>query len=91
MTTDQNKANSQDVQDVNSQFNDLLNDVKNLSKEIDETNKEARKNMNDINMEVDRLVNDAEQIYSDLDKLEKDAGDELDKLVLQHIEDITTE
>ncbi|GDX62439.1 hypothetical protein LBMAG33_7490 [Candidatus Levyibacteriota bacterium] len=91
MTTDQNKVNSQNVQSVNSQLSDLLNDAKNVNQEIDETNNEARKSMDDIDVEVDKSINNVEQIYSDLDKIEKDAGDELDKLVLQHSEDLANE
>ena len=91
MTTDQNKVNSQNVQSVNSQLSDLLNDAKNVSQEIDETNNEARKSMDDIDVEVDKSINNVEQIYSDLDQIEKDAGDELDKLVLQHSEDLANE
>lgn len=91
MTTDQNKVNSQNVQSVNSQLSDLLNDAKNVSQEIDETNNEARKSMDDIDVEVDKSINNVEQIYSDLDQIEKDAGDELDKLILQHSEDLANE
>lgn len=91
MTTDQNKVNSQNVQSVNSQLGDLLNDAKNVSQEIDETNNEARKSMDDIDVEVDKSINNVEQIYSDLDKIEKDAGDELDKLVLKHAEELANE
>lgn len=91
MTTDQNKVNSQNVQSVNSQLSDLLNDAKNVSQGIDETNNEARKSMDDIDVEVDKSINNVEQIYSDLDKIEKDAGDELDKLVLKHAEDLANE
>ena len=91
MTTDQNKVNSQNTQSVNSQLSDLLNDAKNLNQEIDETNSEARKSMDDIDVEVDKSMNNLEKIYSDLDQIEKDAGDELDKLVLQHAEDLANE
>jgi|TARA_B100002003_G_C13983177_1_gene475368 DNA repair ATPase RecN len=91
MTTDQNKVNSQNTQSVNSQLSDLLNDAKNLNQEIDETNSEARKSMDDIDVEVDKSINNLEKIYSDLDQIEKDAGDELDKLVLQHAEDLANE
>ncbi len=91
MTTDQNKVNSQNTQSVNSQLSDLLNDAKNLNQEIDETNSEARKRMDDIEVEVDKSINNLEKIYSDLDQIEKDAGDELDKLVLQHAEDLANE
>lgn len=91
MTTDQNKVNSQNTQSVNAQLSDLLNDAKNVNQEIEETNNEARKDIEDIDTEVNKSINNVEQIYSDLDQIEKDAGDELDKLVLQHSEDLANE
>ena len=91
MTTDQNKVNSQNTQSVNTQLSDLLNDAKNINQEIEETNNEARKDIDNIDTEVNKSINNVEQIYSDLDQIEKDAGDELDKLVLQHSEDLANE
>lgn len=91
MTTDQNKVNSQNAQSVNSQLGDLLNDAKNVNQEIDETNSETKKDMDNIEVEIDKSINNVEHIYSDLDQIEKDAGDELDKLVLQHSEDLANE
>lgn len=88
MTTSQNKVNSQNIQNAKAQLSDLLNDAKNVNREIDKINNEAEKGMDAIETEIDKSINNVEQIYSDLDQIEKDAGDELDKLILQQVKDL---
>lgn len=91
MTTDQNNINNQNTHNLTSQFGDLLDEAKKVNQDIDETNKQAKEEINDIDVKVCDSISKVEQIYSDLDQIEKDAGDELDKLVLQHSEDLAAE
>jgi len=91
MKTNQNTTNSQSIEGLNAQINDLLGKAKKINNEIDETNEKSRKNLDDSNVKVNESINNVKQLYSDLDKIEKEAGDEMDKLILEQAEDLSSE
>jgi len=82
---------TQSTQSTNAQLNDLLDEAKNVGREIDETNNQAGAALDDIDSKVSESVIAVEKIYSDLDQIEKEAGDEMDKLILQQAEALAEE
>ncbi len=76
---------------ITAQLNDLLNQAKKVSQDIDTTNKEAHEQIDLLEKDIDKTVADLEVIYSDLDQATEKAGDELDKIALRESEDLASE
>jgi ElaB/YqjD/DUF883 family membrane-anchored ribosome-binding protein len=91
MKTNQNTSNNQSVQDVDKELNILINEAKNINKEIDETNQEATEEMNKLDTQINETIKNVEQIFSDLDQIEKEVGDEMDKLILEEAVSLSEE
>lgn len=85
------KDTAQSNQSTNVQLSALLDEAKNVVREIDEINIQARASLDDIDAKVSESITTVEKIYSDLDQIEKEAGDEMDKLILQQAEDLAEE
>lgn len=83
----QNMADDQDVRDLTAQLEGLLGEAEKIDREIDETGEAAGKEMNDAEKSVDAAVGELDHTFSDLDQMEADAGNELDKLMLEQVED----
>ncbi|MFH0755437.1 MAG: hypothetical protein V1910_02105 [bacterium] len=91
MEIDQNQINNQNIQSVNTQFNNLLNDIKKINQNIDGINKEIKKDIDKVNIRINKLIKNTEQICFDLDQIEKNTNDKLDKLILSQMSDLTSE
>jgi len=83
-----NDINTQNIQALNNQLNELLEKAKKINQEIDETNKKAKEDIDAINAKVDDSIMKIEQMCSNLDQIEKEAEDELDALILQQANEL---
>lgn len=91
MNIKQNTSDNPIPPNLATQLADLADEVKDITQEIEKTNKGTAQDMDDIEKKVDVSINNVEQIHSDLDQLEKDSSDELDKLILEQSEDLESE
>jgi PAB1-binding protein PBP1 len=87
----ENDISKKSNQAINDQLQDLLYEANRVAKEIDRTTNDFNIQLAEIEANVDKSIANVEKIYSELDQIEKEAGDELDRLILQQIEELAEE
>lgn len=91
MITKKITQNDQNIQAIKKKIDVLLNDIKQVDKEMDDDIKNNKLIVNRIDENIDKTVKKTKKIFTELDKIEKDAGDKMDTLILNQIKDLTTE
>jgi tRNA(Met) C34 N-acetyltransferase TmcA len=84
------KQNDTQIKDAKKKLAALLAEAKELKNEVDQTSKDSNKVLDNIEKDVDVTINGLEKDFADLDKKEKQAGDELDKLIIDQADDLTS-
>lgn len=69
----------------------LLLEVKNIIKSIEDSDARRKQKMSQLNKEIDDGISEVEKLCSDLDEIEQAAGIELDKMILNQIQDLSSD
>jgi predicted nucleic acid-binding Zn-ribbon protein len=83
--------NMMDDSELDRELKSLLDEAEKLNLEAEADLARTEKELDEIESSVDASISKIETIHSELDEAEVIAGNELDQLVLQQIEDLTTD
>lgn len=86
--TDGSSHNPVDIQDVESQIQNLRERVEATNKEITDTNKSFAESADALETAIQTDISAIDEIASDLESADTEAEQELDALLLEQAEDI---
>ena len=78
-------------QELENELEGLLAEAGKIKADMDELKVKTEGRFDEIEKSVDGYVADVEKIYSELDQAEERAGEELDKLMLEQIDDLSSD
>ncbi|MFC1700428.1 hypothetical protein ACFLZ4_02180 [Patescibacteria group bacterium] len=82
---------SKTVEELENELKTLCSEMNYMGNRYYEHSETIKRRISEISSKIDEDIKEAEKIYKDLTNVEKESGDELDKLILDQIKDLSEE